>query len=87
MQVPVQIDFIGCDPAPNLRATVEEKLQALESRFGRITAGRVAIRGPSGHHRTGGLYEVAIHLTLPGGRSVNVERVPTPDERFGDPAF
>jgi cold shock CspA family protein/ribosome-associated translation inhibitor RaiA len=87
MQVPVQIDFRGEELSPRLRQHIEDKVAALESRFGRITAGRVVLKSPSGHHRSGGLYEVGVHLTLPEGRLVNVERTPTPDERFGDPLF
>jgi cold shock CspA family protein/ribosome-associated translation inhibitor RaiA len=87
MQVPVQIDFRGEELSPRLRALIEEKIAALETRFGRITAGRVVLKSPSGHHQNGGLYEVGVHLTLPEGRLVNVERTPTPDERFGNPVF
>ena len=87
MEVPVQIDFQGCEPQPALRDRIATCLEKLETRFGRITAARVVIKGPGGHHRTGGLYEVGIHLSLPEGRAVDVERTPTPDERFGQPLF
>jgi len=87
MQVPVQIDFRGGEPMPRIRARIDEKLRLLESRFGRITGGRVVVKAPSGHHRTGGQYEIGIHLQLPDRRSVDVERTPTVDERFGDPVF
>ena len=30
-----------------------------------VTACRVVLKGPGGHHRTGGLYEVNIRLALP----------------------
>jgi cold shock CspA family protein len=87
MQVPVQIDFQDCEATPRMREQIDRRLKSLEGRFGRIVAARVVVKGPSGHHRTGGLYEVGVHLTLPNGRLVNVERTPTEDERFGRADF
>jgi ribosome-associated translation inhibitor RaiA len=87
MQTPVQIDFQGMSAAPEVRAAIEKQIEALEQRFGRTTACRVAVKAPSGHHRNGGLYEVSIHLTLPNGRQVDVGRTPPADERHADLAF
>src|SRR3546814_10668201 len=56
-------------------------------RYGRITACRIMVRGPSGRHRTLGHYEVTIHLTLPDGRQVDIESAQSQDERFGNPRF
>jgi cold shock CspA family protein len=49
-----------------------------------VTACRVVLKAPGGHHRTGGLYEVNIHLALPGGREVNVGHTAQDDERHSD---
>jgi cold shock CspA family protein len=87
METPIQIDFQGTDASPALRSMIESYIDDLESRFGRITACRVAIKAPGGHHRTGGLLEVNIHLSLPEGREVKVSRTPQNDERYSDPAF
>lgn len=87
MQTPVEIDFDRCEDSGRFRNRIEDRIDMLESRFGRITACRVTMRGPSGHHRTGGPYEVNIHLELPGGRQVDVDRAPDRDERYGDPIF
>jgi len=43
--------------------------------------------GHTALHRTGGLYEVNIHLALPNGREVNVTRTPSADERLADLSF
>jgi cold shock CspA family protein len=59
----------------------------LEQRYSRVTACRVAVKAPGGHHRTGGLYEVHIRLALPDGREVNVGRTPPADERHADLSF
>jgi cold shock CspA family protein len=87
METPVSIDFQRCEETGRFRARIEDRIAMLETRFGRITACRVIMRGPSGHHRTGGPYEIGIHLELPGGHQVDVGRAPHQDERYGDPIF
>lgn len=87
MQVPAQIDFQGMAPSSEMRQRVDEQIGKLESRFGRITSCRVAIRAPSEHHKTGGLYIVTVDLALPDGRNVTAARTPPADERFQNPRF
>lgn len=87
METPVQIDFQHTDASPALRSLIEDYVAALEERFGRITACRVGVKAPTGHHRTGGLYEISIHLMLPGGREVKVSRTRQNDERYSDAQF
>jgi ribosome-associated translation inhibitor RaiA len=87
MQTPVQIEFQGIDVNPVARNTIEKHVAQLEERFGRITACRVVIKGPSYHHQTGGLYEVNIRLALPAGREIDVSRTPKADERHSDLPF
>lgn len=87
MQTPVQIEFSGMESTERARETIEKHVAELEARFGRVTACRIMLRAPSGHHRTGGLYEVAIRVSLPSGREVNVGRTPKLDERHADLAF
>lgn len=88
MQTPVQIDFQGIDAnAASTRETIEKHVARLEQFFGRITACRVVLKSPGEHHRTGGLYEVNVRLTLPDGREVNISRTPKVDERHSDLGF
>ena len=87
METLPQIDFIDCEASPPLRRHVESGIATLEDRFGRITACRVVVRGPGSRHHTGGLYEIAIHLSLPDGRLVNIKRAPPEDERLSRPIF
>ena len=87
MQVTAQLDFHDFEPTEQQRELIEQKIAGLVEFFGRITACRVVMKGPGHRHRTGGLYEVNIHLVLPDGREVAVERTPDEDERFADPAF
>jgi cold shock CspA family protein/ribosome-associated translation inhibitor RaiA len=87
MQTPVEIDFQGMDARPELHTTIAEHVAELEQRYGRVTACRVVLKGPGGHHQTGGLYEVNIRLALPEGREVNVDRTAMADERHSDVTF
>jgi cold shock CspA family protein len=87
MQTPAQIEFEGVVGTPELQASIDQHIAELESRFGRLTAGRVVVRGPGDHHRTGGLYQVSIRLALPDGREVSIGRTPKQDERYADLTF
>jgi cold shock CspA family protein len=87
METPVQIDFQGMDADEMLRKRALEHVQALEKRYGRVTACRIVIKGPGGHHRTGGLYEIRIHAALPNGKEVNIDRTRQNDERHADKMF
>lgn len=87
MQTLLEIDFQGLKATPELQTSIEEHVAELEQRCGRVTACRVVVKGPGGHHRKGGLYEINIRLALPDGREVNVDRTPPEDERHGDLTF
>jgi ribosomal subunit interface protein len=87
MQTPVEVGFQGISVTPELRKTIAKHVADLERRFSRITSCRVVLKGPGGHHRTGGLYEVNIRLALPDGREVNIGRTAHADERHSDLTF
>jgi len=87
MQTPIEIDFQGMNARPDVRTAITKHVAELEQRCGRVTACRVVLKAPGGHHRTGGLYEVNIHLAIPDGREVNVDRTAQADERHSDLDF
>ena len=87
METPVEIDFQGMAANPSVRDTIAKHVTQLEERFGRITAGRVVLKAPGEHHRTGGLYEINIQLMLPEGREVNIGHTAQDDERHSDLTF
>jgi cold shock CspA family protein/ribosome-associated translation inhibitor RaiA len=87
MQTPVEIDIQGIATTPHVRTTIAKHVADLEQRFGRVTACRVVLKAPGGHHRTSGLYEINIRLALPDGREVNVDRTAQADERHSDLDF
>ncbi len=87
METIVEVDFEGMKPIESIRSAIDSGVERLEKRFGRITACRVAVKGPSERHHTNGLYEVHMWLSLPDGRQVAVTRTPPLDERYGDLPF
>ena len=87
MQTPVEIDFQGMTGSDKLRTSIVNHVDGLEARFGRITACRVAVKGPSEHHRKGAPYEITIRLLLPQGREIDIARTSAADERLADIDF
>lgn len=87
MQTPLKIDFHGTEPDEALTRVIIEHQAQLEHIFNRLISGRVSVKAPGGDHHSGGIYEVHIHLTLPDGAEVNVDRSPPSDERQSDPLF
>ncbi len=87
METAPQIDFQGMEPSDAVRDQIVNKIARLEDHYGRVTACRIIVKAPGAHHRTGGQYDINIHLVLPDKREVSVGRTPTPDERFQDLDF
>jgi ribosome-associated translation inhibitor RaiA len=87
MQTPVEMEFQDVVPSPAIQELVGSQLTKLERRYGRITAGRIVVKGPGKHHQTGGLYDINIRLALPDGREVNIGRTSKADERHSDLPF
>jgi ribosome-associated translation inhibitor RaiA len=87
METPLRISFQGSDVSEALNQMIVEHVGALEHLYGRLTACHVIIRVPDKHHRTSGLYNANIHLTLPGGIDINIDHTPQADDRFSSPQF
>lgn len=87
MRTPVRVSYQGTAPSQALRREVMKHVDALERFHGRMTACHVVVKAPDRRHRTGGLFEISIHLALPGGVEVTIDRLPSLDERFADPLF
>ena len=82
METSPHIDFQGMEPSADFRDRILLHIKRLEDRYGRLTACRVAVKAPGERHRTGGHYEINIHLSFPDEREVSVDRTPDLDERF-----
>ena len=87
MQTPVEIEFQEMVASPAVQDMIADHVKKLEQLYGRITACRIAVKGPGNRHKTGGLYDVNIRLALPDGREVDIGRTPKDDERHSDLPF
>lgn len=87
MRTPLRITFQNTPASAAIRALIEEQADHLDQFFGRMTACHVVFKVPDGNHRSSGLYEVTVHIKMPGGTTVDIDRTPGLDERFSDPQF
>ena len=87
MHTPLRITFQNTPSSDAIRQLIEEQVDHLEQFFGRMTACHIVFKLPDGNHRSGGPYEVTVHLKMPGGVTVDIDRTPALDERFADPQF
>ena len=87
MNTPLRITFQNTPSSDAIRHLIEEQADHLEQFFGRMTACHVVFKVPDGNHRTSGLYEVTVHIKMPGGTTVDIDRTPGLDDRFSDPQF
>ncbi len=84
MQMPYEITFEGMAASDAVRARIEKEIDKLERFHDRITSCHVAIIAPRHHKHQGGLFDVKIHMALPGGAEVNVQRNPPLDHAHED---
>ena len=76
MQTPLEIHFEGLDPSEAVSARVREEAKRLERYHSRITSCRVVIGVAHRHQHKGFLYSARIHLSVPGGKDIAVNRAP-----------
>ena len=75
MDVPLELSFRNMDPSEAVEAKVRERVDKLETFFGRINACRVVVEAPHRHHHKGKIYHVRIEIGVPG-RTLIVDRDP-----------
>jgi ribosome-associated translation inhibitor RaiA len=72
METEPQIVFENMGPSEALRDRVRREIEHLEQFHGRLTACRVVLHAPEKRRRKGNLFNVRVHLVMPGGREVAV---------------
>jgi ribosome-associated translation inhibitor RaiA len=87
MHTPLRITFQNTPSSDAIRQMIEEHASHLDQFFDRMTDCHVVFKLPDGNHRSSGVYEVTVHIKMPGGMTVDVDRTPGLDERFADPQF
>lgn len=83
MKTPLRITFQGLDPSPALEERIQAKMAKLERLSDRITSCHVVVERPAAHRHKGGVYEIRIHLELPGAH-IDVARDPGLDHAHED---
>ena len=78
MEIPLQITARDIDLTDAIRAEITEKAEKLDGSYDRIMRLRVVLECPKRHPHEGKLYNVHIHMTVPGGELV-VKRTPNED--------
>lgn len=72
MESEPQIVFEHVDTSDAVRERIFEEIAHLEQFHGRLTACRVVVSAPEKHKHKGKLYQVRIHLSVPGRAEVAV---------------
>lgn len=76
MQVEIEIGFEGMDRSEAVEARVRREAAKLEHLHDRITACRIVVSKPHRHKHKGEAYDVRIHMALPGGKHIDIDRKP-----------
>jgi ribosome-associated translation inhibitor RaiA len=72
METEPRIVFENIDPSDAVRRRIQEEIAHLEQFHGRLTSCRVVVGAPEKHKHKGKLYQVRIHLAVPGHAEVAV---------------
>lgn len=75
MDVPLELSFRNMDPSDAVETRVRERVDKLETFFGRINSCRVVVEAPHRSRRKGKIYHVRIEIGVPG-RTLVVDRDP-----------
>lgn len=70
MKLPLQITFRHMPPSPALEVRINELASRLDRFSSQIMRCQVIIDAPHRHQHQGAIYEIHIHVTLPGGERV-----------------
>jgi ribosomal subunit interface protein len=66
MPIPIDVSFRNIEPSPAIEARIREKAAKLERFFDRGISWKVVVEARHRHQHKGKLYNVRIHLALPG---------------------
>ncbi|RJQ48135.1 MAG: ribosome-associated translation inhibitor RaiA [Nitrospiraceae bacterium] len=78
MEIPLQITSRDFELTDAIKSEITEKAEKLDKFYDRIMRCRIVVETPHRHKHEGKLYNVQIHLTIPG-REIIVKREPHED--------
>ena len=70
MKAPVQISFRECCHSHVVETRITEQINKLEKYFDRITSCRVVLQATHRNHQKEKLYQIRVHMMVPGGNIV-----------------
>jgi cold shock CspA family protein/ribosome-associated translation inhibitor RaiA len=76
MQVPLQIVFEDFGQSDAIERRIRDEVEKLEQFYDRITSLRVVVGRPQHRHHKGDIYQIRIHLTVPGASDIAISREP-----------
>lgn len=76
MQTPLQLTFENIGHSDPVEARIREEAVKLEQFYDRITSMRVVVGRPQHRHHKGDVYQIRIHITLPGAADIAITREP-----------
>ena len=76
MQTPLQISFEHVDHSDAIERRVRQEADKLEQFYDRITAMRVVVARPQRRRQKGDIYQIRIHMVVPGTADIAISREP-----------
>lgn len=76
MQTPLQLTFEHIGHSDRIEARIRDEAAKLEQFCDRITSMRVVVARPQHRHHTGDVYQIRIHITVPGAPDIAISREP-----------
>lgn len=84
MTTPTEIVFKNMDRSDYVETRVHEEVEKLEKFFDHISSIRVVVEAPHNRRQHGDLYRVAVHLNVPPGNSIDIDRTGPKDHGHED---
>jgi len=85
MEVPLDIRFEGIEHSDFVEGRIREEVEKLEQFFDKIISCRVVVYLPHKKKNKGNLFAVRIFLSLPGGKTIKVDRHPGQHQAHEEP--
>ncbi len=76
MQTSLQLSFEDIGHSDFIEARIREEADKLEQFYDRITSMRVVVARPQHRHHKGDIYQIRIHMTVPGAADIAISREP-----------
>lgn len=76
MQTQLQLSFEHIGHSDAIEARIRDEAAKLEQFYDRITSMRVVVARPQHRHHTGDVYQIRVHISVPGAPDIVISREP-----------